>query len=86
MKLKLLTAPFKADERRFDDGSVQTFLSDKDVIEVHHEFFTHDGHPYWSLLVTYRELREDASRPPTSQQWRDGLDPDAQARFDRLRS
>lgn len=91
MKVKLLTAGFDDELGGFDDGAIEAFMAENDVIDVQSQFFHHEGRPYWSLLVRYRAgaalgagSRSAAQRRDKTD-WRETLDDVGKARFDRIK-
>jgi superfamily II DNA helicase RecQ len=55
MKIKVFTFRFSDTADGFDDGSMQAFIVDKEVVEVSEHFFFHDKTPYLTLVLSYRE-------------------------------
>ena len=54
MMTKVLTLRFNPLNGAFDDQPLIDFTRDKDLIDVHHHFFTSDGAPYLVMIVNYR--------------------------------
>ena len=59
MKLKLFTFRFSESSGGFDDGTVQKFIEDKEVIECTNHFFVHEKTPYLTVILSYRDISHD---------------------------
>ena len=62
MKLKIFTMRFSESVDGFDDGPMQEFIADKEVIEYDEHFFNHDKTPYLTVLLSYRNFAPDERR------------------------
>ena len=63
MKLKVITLRFKEAGGGFDDGPLQAFAADKEVISFSEHFFVHESTPYLTLVMAYRPVAEAGQRP-----------------------
>lgn len=87
MKLKVFTLPFSDSAGGFDDGPLQEFVADKEVIEYTEHFFVHERTPYLTLVLAYRSLSDDRRRRPGStQDFRAELDENEREAFDALKA
>ncbi len=81
MKARILTLAFDPELGCFDDEAVRHFLADKELIELHDHFFTHQGLPYLAVVLTYRRGTSSMQRPasvekrPPRDSWRELLEP-----------
>lgn len=75
MKLKVFTLPFSDTAGGFDDGPLQEFIADKEVIEYTEHFFVHERTPCLTLVLAYRTVSDDRRRRP-------GSTPDLRAELD----
>ena len=66
MKLKVLTLRFLESASGFDDGPLQAFTADKEVIDFSEHFYMHEETPYLTLVLAYRLAVDDRSRRPLS--------------------
>jgi hypothetical protein len=62
LKLKVFTVRFSGSTEAFDDGPLQEFIADKEVIEYSEHFFIHENKPCLAILLAYRELESLESR------------------------
>jgi superfamily II DNA helicase RecQ len=62
LKLKVFTLRFSGSTEAFDDGPLQEFIADKEVIEYSEHFFIHENKPCLTILLAYRELESLESR------------------------
>jgi superfamily II DNA helicase RecQ len=91
MMTKVLTLRFNPLHGAFDDQPLIDFTRDKDLIAVHHHFFTYDGVPYLAIVLDYRlgellnpEESQD-SRRRREDHWRETLSKNALPLFNTLR-
>jgi superfamily II DNA helicase RecQ len=66
LKLKVITLRFLESAGGFDDGPLQAFTADKEVIDFSEHFFVHEKTPYLTLVLAYRLAVDDRSRRPLS--------------------
>jgi hypothetical protein len=87
LKVKVFTLRFCDSHGGFDDGPLEAFTADKQVVEVTDHFFVHENIPYLTLLVSYRDIeglerhfrgRKDGARTQ--------LDAEEQRIYDALRA
>jgi superfamily II DNA helicase RecQ len=64
LKLKVFTFRFSENAGGFDDGPLQEFLADKEVIEFSQHFFVHERTPYLTVVLAYRSQADDERRRP----------------------
>jgi superfamily II DNA helicase RecQ len=75
-----------------DDGAVQAFVADKEVLSIHDHFFAQNGVPYLTLVVRYRTAALPASAdtarplPQRDESWRELLGEDDWPLFNTLRA
>ena len=51
----ILHCGFSSSIENFDDGPVQSFILDRNVIEVRDHFFEYRGEVYWAVMVIYSD-------------------------------
>jgi len=87
VKLKVFTLPFSDTAGGFDDGPLQEFIADKEVIEYTEHFFVHERAPYLTLVLAYRGISDDRRRRPGSApDFRAELDGSEREAFDALKA
>ena len=89
MKLKVFTLSFDVASGVFDDGALQDFLKDRQVLNVHEHFFNYNDTPRWALLVSYRDEERPGDgqrRKDRGKDWRAELSPDERSLYDALRT
>lgn len=74
MKLRVFTLRLDPDTGAFDDGELQSFLENREALDVSEHFFVHERVPTLALLVRYREVARPAGAPA-----REGPRPDPAA-------
>ena len=47
MNLKVFTLVFDAEAQAFDDGELQAFQAEHEVVGLYEHFFVHHGTPHW---------------------------------------
>jgi hypothetical protein len=87
VKLKVFTLAFSDSAGGFDDGHLQEFIADKEVIEYTEHFFVHERTPYLTLVLAYRGISDDRRRRPVSTpDFRAELDGSEREAFDALKA
>ena len=95
MKVKVICLPWSAERSVFLTGELELFCAENEVLSMHEHFFVHEGRPQWVLMLGYRPIDGSGNLEPPSAprrrrksaaDWRDGLDPEECARFEKLRS
>ena len=64
MKLKTMTLLFDPSTGTFNDEALLKFQETKVLIDVSHHFFIHDGFPYITFVILYREPYSATSKQP----------------------
>jgi ATP-dependent DNA helicase RecQ len=59
MLIQIFTLKFDSVLDRFDDGKLQNFVKDKEILSIRDHFFTRDEIPYLTVVVTYNPLRPE---------------------------
>ena len=86
LKIRVFTLAFDSERGGFDDGAIQRFMEDVEVLEVAHQFFVHERAPWLMLLLSYRLPGQEPSRAPKRRaDVREELDGAERARFEALR-
>lgn len=86
MKIKAMTLQWT--DSGFDTEPLDAFCAENDILAVTDHFFTHQGHPAWTLLLTYRPTSgAPLSRPAidTREDPRTQLDNEDKTLFEALR-
>lgn len=78
MHIRIFTLKFNPVIDRFDDGELQVFIRDKDVLQVSDHFFIRDGMPYLVLVVhlhpeSVEPNDKDTKKHTPDESWRDLL-------------
>ncbi len=90
MQIRVFSIPYVAGLGGFNDEPLRTFLSDKEVLDLHVQFFVKDGAPYWTVLVQYNLLAEPEAKQKSGAEssgsdWRKRLKQGDWGLFNRLR-
>ena len=89
MKLKIFTLKFTDSTDGFDDGAIQDFQAEREIIEVTEHFFIHERTPYLTVLLSYRDIAADEKRKPIAKRRSDpstDLDDEEKKTYDALRA
>jgi len=87
VKLKVFTFRFSEGSDGFDDGLMQAFIEEREVIEFTDHFFIHEKTPYLTVIISYRDISPDERRKPYKRQDpRKDLDENEQKTYDALRA
>lgn len=86
-QLRLLTLQFEPSLGGFDTRPLDSFVADKELLDVREHFFVVRDLPYLACLVTFRPAARPPE-PPSSKpaRGRDTLEPADRALFDSLRT
>ena len=63
MLVRVFTLKFDPVLSSFDDGEVQDFVKDKEVLSIRDHFFVEKQTPYLAMVVTYNPLPAEADMP-----------------------
>lgn len=91
MKVKVFDFAYRDEAGGFDDGPLQEFLVDKEIISFTEHHYTHGGLPHLVLVLSYRELslhqasvKKTKAMPKKKQNWRSSLSSEQQVQYDLL--
>ena len=96
MQVRIFTIPFNSNLGIFDDGALNDFSKDKEIVGINDYLFTRNEIPYLTLVVKYNQtalsLASTSLSPPAKatkkadpEEWRKLLDENSMPLFNTLR-